>query len=49
MYFLVGGDFNDLKYVDYVTNAGYPVIIMASTRGAADILTYVFQDNMDLQ
>ena len=49
MYFMVGGDFNDLEYVDYVTNVGYPVIIMAGTRGAADILTNVIQDNMDLQ
>ena len=49
MYFVVGGDLKDLEYVDYVTNSGYPVMVMAGTRGAADILTNVMEDNMDLQ
>ncbi|RDD42199.1 Transient receptor potential cation channel subfamily M member 1 [Trichoplax sp. H2] len=48
MYFLVGGDFDDLEYVDCVINAGYPVMIIAGTRGAADILTNLLEGRSDL-
>ncbi|EDV22315.1 uncharacterized protein TRIADDRAFT_58798 [Trichoplax adhaerens] len=49
MYFLVGGDFDDLEYVDCVINAGYPVMIIAGTRGAADILTNLLEGRSDLK